>query len=36
VVKDDSSIDLWLLIATVFVALIFYIGMLMPGGIGPP
>jgi hypothetical protein len=36
VVKDDSSINLWLLIATVFVALIFYIGMLMPGGIGPP
>ncbi|MCW5657664.1 MAG: hypothetical protein KIT60_08170 [Burkholderiaceae bacterium] len=27
--------DLWVFMAAAFIAMLFFVGMLMPGGIGP-
>jgi hypothetical protein len=33
-VKESESAGLWLLVAVALIALLFFIGMLMPGGVG--
>jgi hypothetical protein len=33
-VRDVDATNLWLLVAIVFIATLFFIGMLMPGGVG--
>ena len=35
VVRDDDIDEMWLLMATAFIALLLYIGMLAPGGTAP-
>jgi hypothetical protein len=34
VVREADSADLWLLVAVAMIAMLFFIGMLMPGGVG--